>query len=450
MVAGGTARSTVRLLRGSATVNAVGVPPDIVAALRRSPGTHSPHEMLSRFDPSSALTAKCAPRSRRAFMYEEHGATKLRDDEDAAATVRASPSELAALLHRTDDEEGQHRHYYWTAPVKAVAPHLARDFAWLDRLGRPHERPLADPRGPSLWMGTSGSATQCHYDVADNVIAQLHGTKRVRIWPPRAVEALHVFPDAHPRARKSQVDFDRVACESAGDAGAGDGSHASRYPHFADLPPPSLDVVLRPGDAIEVPAFWFHHVENGRVPHANGANGGSPRECQDEPSVSVNRFSLGPLMMMAQQIFQKASLRPTILMGACVGANGMDRASSVLGVLGAGLVHGLGVVDDGKEEEFIRRHLLEARYVPLLGDAFPRDSRHHDDREPLTKPEREAAHGCVERIVPDFLSLLAEGEEEEDRGGIARLVALHLLELWAVELVGASSVARAWDRALSQ
>jgi hypothetical protein len=44
-----------------------------------------------------------------------------------------------------------------------------------------------------------------------------------------------------------------------------------------------------------------------------------------------------------------------------------------------------------------------------------------------------------------------EGEENivHDGVGIALLVVLHLLELWAVEMVGAGSVAEAWDDALS-
>lgn len=284
---------------------------------------------------------------------------------------------------------------------------------------------------------------------------QLHGTKRVRIYPPSVgAEHLHVFPDAHPRARKSQVDFDRMVLESdgGGDDGGGDdgeGNYASRYPHFARLPSPSLDVVLRPGDALEVPAFWFHHVENGLMPHDNDANGGAPTECRDEPSVSVNSFSLGRPMMTAQQIFQKASLRTTVLMGAGASTGGMSGISSALRMLGTGLIRALGVAGKGEEEEFIRHYLLEARYVPLLGDAFPHGSNHLGYRGPLTKLQRKAANDCLTQIIPDFQSLLAEGEEEEDRRGIVLLVALHLLELWAVELGGASSVAEAWDRALS-
>lgn len=222
------------------------------AAERMTPdaaGTrYSPSDLLSRFDPSSTLTVKRAPKRRRFFMYEEHDDVKLKDD-DVARTIAVSPGELADLLHRRSGGASGEHHYYWTAPVAAVAPHLAGEFDWLDRLddnaaGRP-PRP-SDPRGPSLWAGTSGSGTQCHYDVADNVVAQLHGTKRVRLYPPGVgARHLHVFPDAHPRARKSQVDFDRIERGDGDPDGGADGGRASsRFPHLAGLPRPSLDVVL--------------------------------------------------------------------------------------------------------------------------------------------------------------------------------------------------------------
>ena len=68
---------------------------------------------------------------------------------------------------------------------------------------------------------------------------------------------------------------------------------------------------------------------------------------------------------------------------------------------------------------------------------------------------------CIDRILPDFRLLeLSCGEEEvaqqhksrgetSDANGIKLLVALHLLELWAVELVGPKLVAEAWELALS-
>ena len=88
-------------------------------------------------------------------------------------------------------------------------------------------------------------AWQAHYDVADNTFVQLCGTKEFLVYPPSAAANLHVFPDAHPRARKSQV------CVARPDF--------AHHPGAATLPAPTR-FVLSPGEALFIPAFHFHHV----------------------------------------------------------------------------------------------------------------------------------------------------------------------------------------------
>lgn len=135
---------------------------------------------------------------------------------------------------------------YFTAPVSEVAdgallPHaegwqgLAFDTTTRDdhRACRPWLQ---------LWAANAGSSTRCHYDVADNTFVQLSGRKEFWLWAPSFAADLNLFPDAHPRSRKSQLHFE---------------------PELADrccgVPEPTK-VVLEPGDAITIPAFWFHHV----------------------------------------------------------------------------------------------------------------------------------------------------------------------------------------------
>lgn len=95
--------------------------------------------------------------------------------------------------------------------------------------------------------------------------AQVHGRKRFRLWGPDAHAALQVFPDAHPRARKAQVLIDSTM----------------------GLPAAELDVILEPGEALFIPAFWFHHVE------------------ALSPSVSVNVFSENAMKLAAQDILMR-------------------------------------------------------------------------------------------------------------------------------------------------
>lgn len=413
-----------------------------------------PRELLAKFDPSIKLTVKQRRCPGRFFMYEEHrgGAStdiSSRDDDNDSPTISVSPNEFANLLHRTSSIRSM-RHYYWTSPVADAAPHLTSVFnEHVHLLHKLSDKSLLDPRGPSLWLGTSGSGTQCHYDVANNVILQLYGTKRVRVWRPSdGVYRLHTYPDAHPRARKSQVDLDVNDDD--------DSSLRSRYPQYycTNTPlQPTLDITLRPGDALYLPSFWFHHVENGYFPGLfSGVDG---------PSVSLNSFALSKPMMIARKIFASAS-RPMDMLAfeKLMYRQRLD----FLGALGTKLIRELNVVDYGEGEElkFIQKYLLEARYTPLVIDDEIINSnrttnellsRREVHKYDLTNEQNLVVESCIKRILPDFKQLLDSSHLREDINngngsdgvGIALLVALHLLELWAVEIVGPTLVAKAWE-----
>ncbi len=429
-------------------------------------------------------------------MYEEQ--SRHNDVSSASSTVTVSPTEFATLLH--SNRSTSEYHYYWTSPIADVAPQsmMSKELNWFNQLQSNHPLEFLDPRGPSLWMGTSGSGTQCHYDVADNVIVQLYGTKRIRIYPPSVgVYNLHVFPDAHPKARKSQVDFDSYNISNGSSIQRNnvnfvdDGINIQqRFPHFASVPNPSMDVVLQPGDALRIPAFWFHHVENGYVPQSYDRDDATIRTVEasvgcehdgfddnHQPSVSLNRFALSESMMIARRIFQSASrplggkqsqsgLSPTVELDD----GKMEFASSLLRGLGIDLIRGLNVVNYDEEKKFIRTYLMEARYSPLLHRRTDTTATHYMVEEstsnkscppPLTSEHQQMVSLCIERILSDFRLLGIGGKEDgaqhecrddgsstDDGKGVQLLVALHLLEMWAVELVGPKLVAKAWDRAL--
>lgn len=163
---------------------------EITKPWARHPAGWSPHELLagesSFFLESSSLTVKRS--TTRFFMYEEHAneRVKLKDDNGPTEVLQRSPSHLADLLC-----DGENQYHYWTSPVADVAPGLLKRLQGYESLH--DDQQLLDPRGPSLWMGSSGSATQAHYDVADIVVVQLFGTKRVSERPYIFLQSQYLY-----------------------------------------------------------------------------------------------------------------------------------------------------------------------------------------------------------------------------------------------------------------
>jgi len=324
---------------------------NILSNVRTNSYRYSPQEILKQLQPSSLLSVKRS--TERFFMYEEG----IQD----MPTITVPPNELATLL--SSNRNSNDYHYYWTQPISAMQSTnnniLNEEFKWYKQLHNDKDKALLDPRGPSLWcvhiycyliiqssfshklyllsrMGTYGSGTQCHYDVANNIILQLYGTKRIRCYPPSmGIYNLHVFPDNHPKARKSQVDFDYDTQKH------NNNDMINRFPHYYQhIPQPTLDVTLQPGDALQIPAFWFHHVENGY--RSDSYDG------EESSTVSLNTFSLSKPMLIAQQIFQKAS-NP---MGRSIDK---EQVPSILRSLGITLLQKIDIdeVTTGKEMDFI-------------------------------------------------------------------------------------------------
>lgn len=114
----------------------------------------------------------------------------------------------------------------------------------------------------NLWFSATDNVTALHFDLPDNLVAQVHGTKRFILFPPR--ESKHVY--AHPKL--------------------------SSTPHLAHLDPERPDLArypeatkargfsctLEPGDLLFIPSRWWHYAR-------------SP-----EPSVSVNFWWASPAL----------------------------------------------------------------------------------------------------------------------------------------------------------
>lgn len=127
---------------------------------------------------------------------------------------------------------------------------------------------LTQPASPlNLWVGPAGHVEALHYDPTDGTLVQLHGSKRVILFPPAQTANLYPFPfyihlkhGMKLRSWFSQVYPDRP--------------DFAAFPKLKQALQHKYEVVLNPGEMLYIPMGWWHEVE------ALG----------DEMVCSVNRF----------------------------------------------------------------------------------------------------------------------------------------------------------------
>lgn len=97
-----------------------------------------------------------------------------------------------------------------------------------------------------FWLGGQGTITPAHFDVADNLLCQIRGTKKILLWPPGDYPHLYVNPTGARYERNSNlgsledVDFDT-------------------FPEFRHARAISCD--LEAGEMLYIPLGWFHYVQ---------------------------------------------------------------------------------------------------------------------------------------------------------------------------------------------
>lgn len=98
-----------------------------------------------------------------------------------------------------------------------------------------------------LWIG---NATQVatHYDQSNNVACVVHGRRRFTLFPPDQIANLYIGPLDHTMAGPPSSMVDPDAPDLA------------RYPRFEEAMAHAQVAELAPGDAIFIPAIWWHHV----------------------------------------------------------------------------------------------------------------------------------------------------------------------------------------------
>jgi hypothetical protein len=218
-------------------------------------------------------------------VYEPAVLRQLVGDWPAVATARRSPHELAGYLSARDNgapvnaflgHEGIEGRYFYRpdvegfnfTPAETTLSNLLKtlqDPAEANRSiymgstatarilpGFGSENPLrvATDRGgePRIWIGNR-SRVAPHYDESDNIACVVSGRRRFILFPPEQVANLYVGPIDRTVAGQpiSMVDLDNPDLE--------------RFPKFAEALKHALVADLEPGDAIYIPALWWHAVQ---------------------------------------------------------------------------------------------------------------------------------------------------------------------------------------------
>jgi hypothetical protein len=233
-------------------------------------------QQLAELAPNAGIVPRRHGLSREAFLEEHYAAnrpvlltdmcddwpagrlwspdylvTRMGDAEVEVMSGRTSGSavELDMDQHRTtmrfEDYVARVRAVEWSNDLYLVANNglLARDCAaplWDDlALDSRYLDSMAPRRETFFWYGPAGTVTWLHHDVMNIVFHQVSGWKHFVLISPlathRVSNSVGVYSDVDPL-----------------------GADPDRFPRFADVH--QLQVTVGPGEALFIPAGWWHYV----------------------------------------------------------------------------------------------------------------------------------------------------------------------------------------------
>ncbi len=203
-----------------------------IAAGRK--GREAAAQDLVRFDGGAPVEVMVgAPAIGGRFFY--------RDDWQGFNFTRqqVTITQLVAELLRIADDPSPPALY---AGAAAAGEHLP-GWSELNALDLPMESARA-----RVWIGNA-TRVSTHFDESPNLACVVAGRRRFLLFPPDQLANLYIGPLDHTMAGQpaSLVDPDAPDLQ--------------RFPRFAEAMRHALIAELEPGDAIYMPALWWHHVK---------------------------------------------------------------------------------------------------------------------------------------------------------------------------------------------
>jgi hypothetical protein len=104
-----------------------------------------------------------------------------------------------------------------------------------------------------LYMGPGGHTASLHYDLMDGTLMQMHGSKKVVLFPPSQTCNLYPFPIyVHLRyGLNMRCWYSRVSLENP---------DFQSFPKFKKALQHKREVLLHQGEILYIPSCWWHEV----------------------------------------------------------------------------------------------------------------------------------------------------------------------------------------------
>ena len=105
---------------------------------------------------------------------------------------------------------------------------------------------------------SGGTRLWTHYDAMDNALIQLHGEKRVLLFPPRVSAGLYLEGSSSPVVGWEVDGHEKNETDDGTKTGA---KRKTAFPAYRAARREAREVRLQPGDVLFIPALWAHHTE---------------------------------------------------------------------------------------------------------------------------------------------------------------------------------------------
>lgn len=196
----------------------------------------------------------CEQLGDRQFLLRSYGQTRYKQDKRQWANIGSGVEaqvlpfkEYAELLRNRQ----AHARDLYLAKCSIKNTPLSRTLAFNSiaaQLGL--TQPFSDL---NLWLGPGGHVECLHYDATDGTLVQLHGAKKVMLFPPSQLSNLYPFPLAihFCHGLKLRSWFSQVYPETP---------DLKSFPKFAQALTHKHEVTLQQGELLYIPAGWWHEV----------------------------------------------------------------------------------------------------------------------------------------------------------------------------------------------